>query len=102
MHQDSDQKVRKVLWSRWHLSWTLKGEREGISDKESGIEVGRRVGFGGENTSFRRKMGVRSRAGCGSPQALATQKRIAFLTPTSSQQYTIPESRKYQRRMAAF
>lgn len=43
---------RKVLWSRWHLSWTPKGDRESISDKESGTEVGLSMGFGGEKTSI--------------------------------------------------
>lgn len=58
LHHDSDQKLSQVLWRRWHLSWTLREDRGGISDKESGTEVGVSVGFGGANT--RGTMAVRS------------------------------------------
>lgn len=35
-----------------HLSWTPKEDRESISDKESGTEVGLSMGFRGEKTSI--------------------------------------------------
>lgn len=42
MHHDSDQKLRKVAPEQG------TEDREGISDKESGTEVGISVGLGGK------------------------------------------------------
>lgn len=101
LHHDSDEKESRVLWRGWHLSWTLRGEREGISDQESRTEVGISTGFA-EETSVTRTVGVRQSGGPGSRRALRAQKRAPFPTLASRQRHTVPEGRKYQRRRAAF